>query len=121
MFRRSPLLHVLLVLSLVLNGPTVAFASASMAAAALEAAAGEHAPDCHEHAGAEDAPSSFGFSMSDCCDQGACLCMGAASAVAAVDGVCGREIPPEHSASSGALTQGHSFPAPNPLLRPPIA
>jgi hypothetical protein len=121
MSRRSPLLHAFLVLSLILNGSTAAFASASMAIAAVEAPAGEHAPDCHDQSGSSEAPSTSDYPMSACCDQGACVCTGAAPAFAATDVLGGREDPAEHSSSLGALRQGHSLAAPNPLLRPPIA
>ncbi len=118
MGRIRQLLHVTLALSLIFTGwDTAAGAMRAGDLHAHDASAVEQAPACHGEQSTPAEPSST--SLPDCCQADACVCGIAAAFVAAIGLIAPGSQAPEHGNSLAEIVQGHSFPAPNLLLRPP--
>jgi hypothetical protein len=118
MGRVRHLLNVTLALSLIFTGWDTA--PAAMPANDLHSHAVnavEQAPACHGEQSSPAEPS--GTSLPDCCQADGCVCGIAAAFVAAIGAIAPGSQAPEHGDSLAAIVQGHSFPAPNLLLRPP--
>ena len=125
MRRTRRVLHVLLALSLIVNGSATTFASPlpmTNSAAQQDAPVGsrDSGQPCHEQS-TDQAPAAPAPAEHSCCEQGPCLCTLGMSTVAAVDVLASRDFPPHHLSSVSTLTTGHPYGGPARLLRPPIA
>src|SRR5688572_15581912 len=120
MGRIRQLVHVTLALSLIFTGWNTAPAAVpAHDQEAHDVSAVEQAPACHGEQSEPAEPS--GTSLPDCCQADACVCGIAAAFVAAIGVISPGSQAPEHGNSLAEIVQGHSFPAPNLLLRPPNA